>query len=97
MEKSFDEAVAEAIRAIPAGRVLSYSQVALRAGRPRGARAVARALRHLHGVPWWRVIRADRTLAKEVAAEQAALLRAEGVEIEGRRIVSLPDDRPPRG
>ena len=29
----FDEAVAAAVRAIPTGRVLSYSQVALRAGR----------------------------------------------------------------
>jgi len=94
MEKTFDERVAEVVGAIPRGAVLAYGQVAVRAGRPRGARAVARALRHLRGVPWWRVVRADRTLAEEVAAEQARLLRAEGVVIEGRRIVALPGDRP---
>jgi len=30
-------------------------------------------------VPWWRVIRADGTLAREVAFEQAQLLAAERV------------------
>lgn len=90
----FEEAVARAVRAIPAGEVRSYGQIALRAGRPRGARAVARALKRRLDVPWWRVVRADRTLAPEVAAEQARRLRAEGVRIEGRRIVSLPFERP---
>lgn len=85
-ELDFDERVAAAVRAIPRGMVLSYGEIAVRAGRPRGARAVARALRHLHGVPWWRVVRADRTLAPEVAEVQARHLAAEGVHVEGRRI-----------
>ncbi|WP_373047828.1 MGMT family protein [Vulgatibacter sp.] len=99
MPESFEETVAKAVRSIPAGVVLSYAEVARRAGRPRGARAVARALRNLHGVPWWRVARADRTLAPEVAGEQAVLLRAEGVRIEGRRIVGTrqPGGPPSRG
>ena len=86
----FVERVAAAVRGIPYGAVLSYGQVAIRAGRPRAARAVASALRQLHDVPWWRVVRADRTLAPEVAEEQALRLRAEGIEVRGRRIVSLP-------
>jgi methylated-DNA-protein-cysteine methyltransferase-like protein len=35
-------------------------------------------------VPWWRVIRADGTLAPSVAHEQARRLRAEGVEVAQR-------------
>ena len=81
----FEAAVAEAILAIPRGTA-SDGEVARRAGRPRGARAVAQALRRLQGIPWWRVVRADRTLAPEVAEEQARLLREEGLRIEGRRI-----------
>ena len=75
---SFVQAVRRVVRAIPRGRTLSYSEVALRAGKPRGARAVVRALHVLDDVPWWRVIRADGTLAREVAYEQSQLLAAEG-------------------
>ena len=53
--------------------------MALRAGKPRGARAVVRALHHLDDVPWWRVVRSDGTLAPQVAREQAQLLAQEGV------------------
>jgi methylated-DNA-protein-cysteine methyltransferase related protein len=66
------------VRAIPRGRVLSYGEVALRAGRPGGARAVVRALHQLDDVPWWRVVRSDGTLAPQVALEQGQLLLAEG-------------------
>ncbi|MFL5367363.1 MAG: MGMT family protein [Myxococcales bacterium] len=78
--RSFLEAVEKVVRAIPRGRTLSYSEVALRAGKPRGARAVVRALHVLDDVPWWRVIRADGTLAREVAREQAQLLATEGTQ-----------------
>src|SRR5262252_1908330 len=82
----FERAVARVIRSIPRGSFLSYSQVALRAGKPGGARAVVRALHRIHNLPWWRVVRADRTLAPEVALEQARRLRQEGVSVTGRRI-----------
>lgn len=82
----FAEVVAGIIRSIPAGQTLSYGGVARRAGKPHGARAVVQALRLLDDVPWWRVIRSDGTLAPEVAAKQAPLLRAEGVPVEGRRV-----------
>lgn len=82
----FDVEVAKVVRAIPRGAVLSYGDVARRAGAPRAARAVARALSRQHGLPWWRVIRADGTLAEAVADEQARLLRAEGVTVEGKRV-----------
>jgi methylated-DNA-protein-cysteine methyltransferase-like protein len=75
---SFVKTVEKIVRSIPRGRTLSYSEVALRAGKPRGARAVVRALHALDDVPWWRVIRADGTLASAVAHEQSRLLAAEG-------------------
>src|SRR5712671_3259375 len=74
----FARAVRRIVRGIPRGRVLSYGEVALRAGRPRGARAVVRALHQLDDVPWWRVVRSDGTLAPQVAHEQGQLLAAEG-------------------
>src|SRR6266705_2481746 len=63
----FARAVRRIVRGIPRGRVLSYGEVALRAGRPGGARAVVRALHQLDDVPWWRVVRSDGTLAPLVA------------------------------
>ena len=45
-------------------------------------------------VPWWRVVRADGTLA--MGERQAALLRGEGVPFRGRRVdlatARLPED-----
>jgi methylated-DNA-protein-cysteine methyltransferase related protein len=77
----FSEAVRRAVRAIPRGEVRSYAQVALYAGKPGAARGVGRELKTLEGVPWWRVIRSDGTLAPAVAHEQARRLKAEGVPV----------------
>lgn len=84
----FDRAVARAVKSIPRGQTRSYAAVALRANKPGAARAVVRALHRLGSLPWWRVIRSDGTLAPKVAAEQAKRLRAEGVIVRGRRVVS---------
>src|SRR5437660_11451688 len=83
---AFARAVRRIVRNIPRGRVLSYGEVALRAGKPGGGRAVVRALHQLDDVPWWRVVRKGGTLAPQVAPEQAQLLAAEGVKARaGRR------------
>ena len=75
------------VRAIPKGAVLSYSRVAVLAGLPGRARLVGRLLRGTTGrLPWWRVVRADRTLAEPVAELQRRRLRAEGVLLKGSRI-----------
>lgn len=85
---AFAQQVAAIVNAIPRGTTLSYGMVAALAGRPGGARAVVRALRTIEEVPWWRVVRADHTLAVEVASEQARRLRLEGVTVTGRRVHS---------
>lgn len=76
------------IAAIPSGTVLSYGEVARRAGLPRRARMVAQALRAAPdalGLPWHRVLRSDGRIAftPDSAAfrEQRRRLRAEGVEV----------------
>ncbi len=90
MPSDFQRKVAEVVGNIPMGTVLGYGEVAMLCGRPGGARAVVRALqsKELRELPWWRVVRSDRTLAEEVAPDQARLLRAEGLTIQGLRIVS---------
>lgn len=44
---------------------------------------MVRALRLLEGLPWWRVIRSDGSLAEQVRAEQGRRLRAEGEAVKG--------------
>lgn len=82
----WQQAVARAVSAIPKGQTASYALVALLAGKPGASRAVVRALRELEGVPWWRVIKSDGTVAKEMLAEQAPRLVREGVALTGRRV-----------
>ena len=82
----FERTVARVVRSIPRGQTFSYARVALFANKPGAARAVVRAMAAARGLPWWRVIRSDGTLAPQVALEQSRRLRAEGVEVTGRRV-----------
>jgi methylated-DNA-protein-cysteine methyltransferase-like protein len=74
----FAQAVRRIVLGIPRGRTLSYGEIAFRAGKPGGARAVVSALHRIDDVPWWRVVRSDGTLAPAVAHQQSQLLRSEG-------------------
>lgn len=80
---------------VPAGKVVSYGQVALLAGAPRAARqvgAVLRGLREWEDVPWQRVINAKGRIStyKVGAGElQRALLEAEGIEFDDDERVDL--------
>lgn len=86
------EGILAAVRRIPAGEVRSYSEVAREAGFPRGARRVARLLSENSDpdLPWHRVLRSDGRIAMPPDsagfAEQAARLRAEGVEVKNGRV-----------
>jgi methylated-DNA-protein-cysteine methyltransferase-like protein len=73
-------AVLDRIRAIPDGFVRAYGDVS--PGAPRFAGTVLRWAGE--DVPWWRVVRADGSLAK--GARQRALLEAEGVPFSGARV-----------
>ena len=73
--------VLDRVRSIPAGFVRTYGDVS--PGAPRFAGTV------LFGadepdLPWWRVVRADGSLAK--GARQRRRLAAEGVPFKGERV-----------
>ncbi len=91
----FTERIVEAVLSIPQGRVATYGTVAALAGNRRGARQVARVLHSLSErkqLPWHRVVGADGSIRLPEGGgreEQAALLRAEGVEVDSAWRVSL--------
>lgn len=90
----WETAVARAVRTIPKGKTASYALIALLAGKPGRARAVVRALHVLDDVCWWRVIKSDGTVAKEIAGKQVPKLRREGVLVENRRVPASARWRP---
>ncbi len=85
---------------IPLGRIATYGQVAMLAGKPRAARQVGYALSALRGtrhrIPWQRVLGARSHAFAAISildpmgsAVQQALLEAEGVAVDDRGRVSL--------
>jgi methylated-DNA-protein-cysteine methyltransferase-like protein len=73
--------ILDRIRAIPPGFVRTYGDCS--PGAPRMAGAVLSVCTDA-SVPWYRVVRADGSLAK--GARQRALLDAEGVPFRGARV-----------
>jgi alkylated DNA nucleotide flippase Atl1 len=81
-----DEAVFDAVECIPPGRVSTYGAIGKLVGI--GPRRVARALATGGGaVPWFRVVRADGSVAEPVRVRQLELLAAEGVPMRNGRVV----------
>ena len=86
--KTFAQQVYDMLHHIPAGKVVSYGQIAHALGRPRAAREVGWAMRNCpDNLPWQRVVMADGSIAAGMhGAARRALLQAEGV-------IFLPDGR----
>jgi methylated-DNA-protein-cysteine methyltransferase-like protein len=90
--KSAAERIFTAIRAVPAGQVAGYGEIARRAGLPGRARLVARLLSENDDpqLPWHRVLRSDGRIAFPADhanfAEQSQRLRAEGVEVRSGKV-----------
>ncbi|GAB3054860.1 MGMT family protein [Sediminivirga luteola] len=90
----FGGLVAAVVRAIPAGRVLSYGDIAelLERGGPRQVAAVmAAGAPGTAGWPWWRVVRADGSLPERLRPAALAEYRAEGTPL--RAAADRPDMR----
>lgn len=100
----FTVRVIEIIKGIPEGAVMTYGQVAERAGSKRGARQVVRILHSLSGIhklPWHRVVNAKGDVAiqdDEGRFLQMTYLRDEGVEVGDNGKIDLERYRydPPR-
>lgn len=90
---NFKDRVLAAVRRIPVGRVATYGDIAVRAGRPGAARAVGNIMRECRrpDVPCHRVIAAGGRLGGYGGSEglKRALLLAEGIQVTGRRIRQL--------
>jgi len=88
MNEDFEARILAVLHALEAGEVVSYGEVAEEAGLPGRARLVGRLLASAqHDVPWWRVVNSAGRLVPGNEHEHAALLRAEGVEVRGNRVV----------
>lgn len=88
-----DERIYAVVSKIPRGKVTTYGDVAQRAGLPRGARRVGRALRVLpsnRNLPWHRVVNAQGCIAlppqTASASKQRQRLQREGVVFIADRI-----------
>ena len=83
------ERIWQVVASIPQGRVISYGDVAERAGLPGYARYVGTTLGKLPRntrLPWHRVVNASRKIAPRGSArmsEQKRRLRAEGIVFNG--------------
>ncbi|HQV56613.1 MAG TPA: MGMT family protein [Ilumatobacteraceae bacterium] len=75
------------------GEVTTYGDVAATAGYPGRARLVGTLLGGNHDAPWWRVVNSVGRLCPGAEAEQASLLRAEGVTIRDNRVRAAPIGR----
>lgn len=77
----FTEAVLDVVAAIPAGRAMTYGDVAAALG-SRAARAVGQVMAYSGGgVPWWRVVRASGHPAVDHESRALEYYRAEGTPL----------------
>ncbi len=82
------------LKSIPRGSIMSYGEVALRAGFPRGARTVVWVLKtcsEKDALPWHRVVRKDHRIAikdPEGHFLQWKLLEAEGWKVEASGLLT---------
>ena len=95
MEIAFAEAVYDLVGRVPAGRVMTYGQIAALCGSPRAARIVG-GLAHFgpESLPWHRIVNKSGGLAAGFPggpAEQAARLEEEGVSLNPDNQVNVAD------
>ena len=99
MSIAFRDAVLDAVRDIPVGKVMGYKDVACKVGYPKRARHVGFVLSQLPPdttVPWWRVIRSDGSIAMQGSLVRGDIqvehLKAEKVPFKGKRSTSYTVD-----
>ncbi len=87
------EKIYEVVKTIPKGKVLSYGEVALRAGNPRWSRVVGYAL---HNNPMPKIIPCHRVVMKDGSLTPAFAFGGEGKQrelLEEEGVHFLPDGR----
>ncbi len=95
----FEQQLIAAAMELDEGEVVSYRDLASRAGRPQASRAAGRLMANLDRfpqrelIPWWRVVYSDGRLPVCDPVQQTNLLENEGVVVEGNRVVRSPAGR----
>jgi alkylated DNA nucleotide flippase Atl1 len=85
-DRSVEDQVIEAVRAVPAGYVTTYGAIARELGL-KSPRQVGAVLARGNGpVPWHRVLPASGRLVAGLAVEQGRLLAAEGVDVRDGKV-----------
>lgn len=81
----------QAVQNLSMGEVVSYADIAARAGRPGAARAAGRMLASVDdNMPWWRVVYSDGRLPPCNPQLQQARLEEEGVAVDNGKVVAAP-------
>jgi methylated-DNA-protein-cysteine methyltransferase-like protein len=92
---TFTKKTIQIIQEIPYGKVMTYGQIAKRAGNARAARQVVRVLHTMsqkHNLPWHRVVNRLGEVSiqdEELRFTQMALLEKEGVTFDSSGKVPL--------
>ncbi len=80
--------ITAAVLALSAGEVVSFGDIAARAGRPDASRAAGAVLaKSTDTLPWWRVVYSDGHLPPCNPSLQAERLSDEGAELKGFRVI----------
>lgn len=86
-----EQALTIAAASLKEGEVISYGDLAERAGRPAAPRAAGALLsKSLTSLPWWRVVYADGRLAPCDPGTQKQQLESEGCLVRNGRVISAP-------
>lgn len=86
-----EQRMLDVVRNLSVGEVISYADVAARAGRPGASRAAGRVLsKGDDKIPWWRVVYSNGRLPACNPAVQRQRLEDEGVELVNDQVVAAP-------
>ena len=86
-----EQSLTIAVASLREGEVVSFGDIAVRAGRPRAPRAAGAFLaRSVTTLPWWRVVYADGRLPPCNPTLQTRCLEEEGVTVRHGRVRQAP-------
>ena len=96
-QSKFDPKIHHVVANIPSGCVMSYGDIARKAGFPRHSRMVSKAMfRCSYDLPWHRVIKSDATLAfpqdSNTYNKQKKLLESEGCQLLNGKVIPANKD-----
>ena len=87
----FEQQMMIAVLSLREGEVVSFGDIAAKAGRPDAPRAAGRLLATSQvDLPWWRVVYSNGKIPECNSPRQQNRLIDEGVTIDGDRVLSSP-------